>query len=169
MGKANIKIITKTALMAALVFLATYILKIPLLFGYTHLGDCMIFIGVIILGSKRGAFAGGVGAALADLAGGYPQWILPTFIIKFIMAFTMGIFIEKLMPKFKYNYIVGSVAGGIMQIIGYTAVQCFYYGRANAIVNIPPLLLQTVSGIVIAAIFVAILGASGILGKVKTM
>lgn len=169
MEKLSIKDITKTALMTALVFLATFVFKFPLLFGYTHLGDCMIFIGVIILGGKKGAFAGGVGAALADLAGGYPQWILPTFIIKFIMAFTMGIFIEKLMPKFKYNYIVGSIAGGIMQVIGYTAVQFFYYGWANAMVNVPTLLLQTASGIVIAGIFVAVLGASGLIAKVKAM
>lgn len=169
MEKISIKDITKTALMAALIFLATFVLKIPLLFGYTHLGDCMIFIAVIILGSKKGAFAGGVGAALADLAGGYPQWILPTFVIKFAMAFTMGIFVEKLMPRFKYNYIVGSVAGGAVQVVGYTAVQFFYYGWANALVNIPPLLLQTAAGIVIAAIFVAILRASGILEKVKAM
>ena len=84
------KELTKTAVMAALVFVAIYVLKIPGPNGYSHLGDCMILISVLLLGGRKGAWAGGIGAALADLLGGYMQWVLPTFLIKAFMALIMG-------------------------------------------------------------------------------
>ena len=52
--------ITVTAAMAALVFLGTYIFKIPTISGYVHLGDCMILLTVALFGMKKGAIAGGV-------------------------------------------------------------------------------------------------------------
>ena len=46
------KELAMTALMTALIFTATYIIKIPnpATGGYTHMGDCMIFLGVMVLG-----------------------------------------------------------------------------------------------------------------------
>lgn len=46
--------LVKTALMAAIIFVATYAIRIPnpATGGYSHLGDCMIFLGVILLGRK---------------------------------------------------------------------------------------------------------------------
>ncbi len=43
-----------TALMACLVLLATYMIRIPSPFtqGYIHLGDTMIFLSVLVLGKK---------------------------------------------------------------------------------------------------------------------
>ena len=61
----------------------------------------MILIGVLTLGGKKGAIAGGIGAALADFIGGYMQWVFPTLIIKFLMAIVMGLFIEKILPELK--------------------------------------------------------------------
>ena len=53
--------ITVTAAMAALVFLGTYIFKIPTISGYVHLGDCMILLTVALFGMKKGAIAGAIG------------------------------------------------------------------------------------------------------------
>ena len=78
MEKFTVKELTKTAAMAAIVFVLTYTFKIPFADGYTHLGDCAILIGVMVLGRKKGAIAGSIGAAMADLIGGYPHWIIPT-------------------------------------------------------------------------------------------
>ena len=44
------KDITKIAIMAALVFVATFLIKIPSLNGYTHIGDSMVIISALILG-----------------------------------------------------------------------------------------------------------------------
>ena len=63
--------ITVTAAMAALVFLGTYIFKIPTISGYVHLGDCMIILTVALFGMKKGAVAGAIGGGLSDFIGGY--------------------------------------------------------------------------------------------------
>ena len=82
----NTKDITKIAIMAALVFVATYLIKIPSLNGYTHIGDSMVILSAFILGKKEGALAAGLGAALCDLLSGYMQYIIPTFFIKSMMV-----------------------------------------------------------------------------------
>ena len=169
MEKYSVKEITKTAAMAAIVFILTYTFKIPFPNGYTHLGDCAILIGVIVLGRKKGAWAGGIGAAMADLIGGYAQWIIPTLIIKFLMATVMGLIMEKVMPENKINFLVGAVVGGLVQIVGYTAVKIVYYGFAQAMVMTPGLLIQTAVGIAITLVFVSVLRASGILERVKAI
>ena len=74
----------------------------------------MIFLSVLILGTRKGALAGGIGAALSDLLGGYMHWVIPTFIIKYIMATVMGLFIDKIMPNRKGNWLIGSIVGGIV-------------------------------------------------------
>ena len=85
------------ALMACLILVGTSLFKIPVPMtqGYVHLGDAMIFLAVMLLGKRDGALAAGIGSALGDLLGGYAFWMPWTFVIKFLMAFLMGIFIEK--------------------------------------------------------------------------
>lgn len=43
-----------TSLIIALVFIAGMVIKIPTVGGFVHLGDCMVFLSVIVLGKKRG-------------------------------------------------------------------------------------------------------------------
>lgn len=91
MSKSRIPVFT--GLMTALVFLMTYIIKIPVPYtsGYIHLGDSMIFLSVMVVGPFYGAFAAGVGSMLSDLAAGYAQYALPTLVIKALMAMVMGL------------------------------------------------------------------------------
>ncbi|WP_027399972.1 ECF transporter S component [Anaerovorax odorimutans] len=150
----NILKICETGIFTAMVFIATFALKLPIPFteGYTHLGDCMIFISVLLLGWKRGALAGGIGAALADLIGGFGTWVLPTLICKSVMAAIMGIIIEKKLIK-KYPrvlWIIAAVIGGFLQCIGYTITRIILYGTGVAIASIPILILQTGIGIFLA-------------------
>ncbi|MDP4145168.1 MAG: ECF transporter S component [Bacillota bacterium] len=161
------KDLTKMAIMAALVFLGTYFFKIPLINGYVHLGDCMIFISVLILGWQKGAVAGGTGAALADLLGGYMQWVIPTLFIKAIMAAIMGLITERLFPNSRFAWVIGAAVGGVFQIIGYTLVRVPLYGKAFAIAEVPMLTLQTVSGVVLAFVLTTILLQANAIRKLK--
>lgn len=161
------KDITKMAIMSALVCIATYFFKIPSLNGYTHLGDSMIFMSVLVLGWKRGALAGGVGAAIADFLGGYMQWVIPTFLIKISMGVIMGLIAEKLFPNFKYGWIIGATIGGIFQIAGYTLIKIPMLGLAYALSTFPAVTLQTISGVIIASVLVSTLLASGAIRKLK--
>jgi uncharacterized membrane protein len=81
-------------MMIALVFVATYVIKIPIPFtqGYIHAGDAMIFLSAILFGPLIGGLAGGIGSAMADLFGGYAIWAFPTLIIKFFMGYLVGFF-----------------------------------------------------------------------------
>lgn len=162
MERMTVKELTKMAMVTAIVFLATYAIKIPVPNGYTHLGDCMIFIGVIMIGRKNGAIAGASGAALADFIGGYAQWVFPTFWIKFLMATVMGLFVEKIMPSKKNSWLIGCVFGGLVQIIGYTFVDVLYYGFFSAILGIPSISLQTLVGIGITTVFVSVFKNRGL-------
>lgn len=150
--------LTMVALMAALVFVATYIIKIPnpATGGYSHMGDCMIFLAVVIMGRRNGAIAGALGAALSDLLAGAAVWILPTLVIKFIMATIMGTIMLK-DPASRKLQVLGAVAGGIFQIIAYTIVKVFLVGVHPAIASLPNVTIQTTVGIVLFVILASVL------------
>ena len=169
MRDLKIQTLVKTALMMALVYIFTTMFKIPtpLTGGYTHLGDCMIFLAVMILGRKQGTIAAGFGAALADLLGGYVVYVVPTLIIKSIMAFIMGTFVEKLIPKNKINWLFGAVAGGLFQVFGYAVLEVFLYGFAASLATVPANLGQTFTGIVMAAVIIFALSKAHVLDKLK--
>lgn len=106
----NLKALVYTALMTAFVFVTTSIIQIPIPFtgGYIHAGDMCIFVAGILLGPLYGGLAAGIGSALADLLGGYPQWVIYTLIIKTIMGALIGYFAH---PKVKIKpYLIATMA-----------------------------------------------------------
>ncbi|MBQ6554753.1 MAG: ECF transporter S component [Firmicutes bacterium] len=165
--KFTVRELTTMAIVAALVFLMTYTFKIPTPTGYTHLGDCVIFIGVLILGTKKGALAGGIGAALSDALGGYTEWILPTFFIKAIMAIIMGVFVYKLLKNVRFNWLIGAFVGGIAQVILYALVKIPLKGISYVLVSLPTDVLQTVFGIIFAGVIIAALNQSGVIARLR--
>ena len=167
----SLKRITKIAMMAAIIFVCTYTFKVPIAItgGYTHLGDCAIFAGVMILGRKDGTVAAAVGAALSDLLGGFLIWVIPTFVIKGIMAFVMGTVVEKILPEKKGNWLIGAILGGICQIIGYQLVKIVLISPATALATIPTITTQTVAGIIIAAVVITVLQSSKVIYRLQRM
>ena len=85
------------------------------------------------------------------------------------MASIMGIVTEKVFPKLRFGWIIGAVFGGAVQITAYTLVRVPLFGAGAAIAELPMLILQTVSGIVIASVLVSLLKESGIISKVKEL
>ena len=134
-----------TALMAALVFVATYLIKIPnpATGGYSHMGDCM-------------SIAAAIGGALSDLLAGAAAWVFPTLVIKFVMAFIMGTIIGK-NPMASGRQLAGAAAGGIFQIGAYTLVKVVMIGIGPALLSIPNVTIQTGIGIVLFAVLVNVL------------
>ena len=85
--KTKTQKIVMAAMLAALVCVATMIVKIPSpLKGYLNLGDCVVLLSGWILSPVYGFLAAGIGSALADLFSGYVTYAPATFIIKGIMA-----------------------------------------------------------------------------------
>lgn len=90
--RSIVRTLTYGSLMMALVFIATYSIRIPIPFtqGYIHPGDSMIFVASILFGWRFGALVGGFGSALADILGGYAHWAFPTLVIKALMGGLAG-------------------------------------------------------------------------------
>jgi uncharacterized membrane protein len=162
---ATTKDITKIAIMSALVFIATYLIKIPSLNGYTHIGDSMIIISALILGKKKGALAAGLGASLCDLLSGYTQYIIATFFIKAIMVIIICTTVEKLINKTKLAWIIGSIVGCTFQVLGYALFESLLF--TGAIASIPSNIIQSITGIVIAMVLANILEKSNVFEKLK--
>ena len=55
----------------------------------------MIFLAAILFGKRKGAIAGGLGSAMADLLLAYTHWVLPTLIIKALMGYGVGIIADQ--------------------------------------------------------------------------
>lgn len=157
MSDKMIKSMVYTSLLAALVCVATFTIKVPSVVtnGYTHLGDGFIFIAVILLGGKNGAWAGSIGAALADILGGYSHYAIPTFIIKGIMALLMGYIIKKMPQNSKLSWILGAIAGGVWQVVAYYVVGSIMVGSfISTLMDIPGNSIQSLAGIIVSVIFV---------------
>ncbi len=84
-----------SGLFAAFIMLLTLVkLPIPGGLGYIHLGDAVIFAACIITGWYA-IPAAAAGSALADLINGYSIYMIPTFIIKGIMALIVVLLTRK--------------------------------------------------------------------------
>ena len=154
------KKIIVSALMAALVCVATMIVKVPSpLKGYINLGDGIVLLSGWILSPGYGFLAAGLGSAFADLFSGYFTYVPATFIIKGLMAliaFASFNLLSKKIGKI-LAYIVGGVLAEILMIVGYYVFEGFLYGFIPSAVNIPANAVQGVAGIVIGTVLIKIL------------
>ena len=145
------KIVLNAALsgvMAALVFVTTMMIRIPVpaTQGYINIGDCMIFLSALLFGPLVGGFAGGVGSALADLVG-YPSYILYTLVIKGMEGLIVG---SLTTGKNSWRDIPVVIVAGIEMIAGYFIVESYLYGVGSALAELPGNVFQASFGVIIA-------------------
>lgn len=146
----NDKAVKRMALggvMAALVFVMTYFPKVPVPItgGYIHLGDGMIFLAAMLLGPVSIASAA-IGSALFDPIGGYMAYVLPTFIIKGLMAFVAC----KLYKRgSSFRAAPAFVLAEAVMVAGYFVVEMFMTGVPAALGAIGPNVIQGVGGVVV--------------------
>ena len=137
------KEMTLAAVMSALVFIATFVPKVPIPLGYAHLGDAAIFLAVIFCGRRIGIISAVVGSALADLLSGFPIWILPTIIIKAAMAETF----VKLKGR---NFLIAIIMASLVMTAGYTIFGAILYNSlAAGLASTPGLLLKSIVNIIV--------------------
>lgn len=147
--------LTRTALISAIIFILTSFLKLPTATGYVHLGDAAVCTAAVLLPFPLGAIAAALGASLADLAAGYPIWIIPSAIIKAAMTIAFSSRSEKLLiPR---NFLAMGVAVVINAAGYYLAGSVIYGNFAVSLSEIPANLLQGALGALIFVIFAAFL------------
>lgn len=131
--------IVMAGLLAAMVFVATKMITVPLpAVGYGHLGDTMVYLSGIILGPVLGGISAGIGSFLADLFSPYAVYAIPTLIIKFADAFIVGYFYHKSksadsMAKKTSLYSIGVILGGAVMVFGYFAFEAVTAGVGVAV------------------------------------
>ena len=87
MSDKKIRFMVTAAVMAALTYVATTVVRIPApTGGYVHMGDGLVLLCGWILGPWWGGAAAGIGSMLVDLLGGYMSFVPGTLVIKFLDA-----------------------------------------------------------------------------------
>ena len=147
------KRIVMSAMLAALVCVATMIIKIQLTpNGYINLGDGVIILSGWALGPLYGFLAAGIGSALADLFSGFVLYAPVTFIVKGLMAVASYYVIKKLK-----SVIFAAILAEIVMILGYYIFEGFVYGFGTALLSMPGNAIQSIAGIVTGTLLVKML------------
>ena len=171
----NTLIFVTTAMMTAMVMIATTCFKVPNAMGYIHLGDGFVLLAAIILPKKYACFAGGVGAGLADIYGGYAVWAPWTLVIKIVMVLIVQLFFDFLTKRASNGKHIAKIAGipfaeffayvlaVLWTVSGYYIAQGFISGNwAAPIADVPGNVLQAAVGSVIAILVSVTLGKTSL-------
>jgi len=143
-----------SAVMAALVCVATLIIRIPNpMGGYFNVGDVMIFVSALAFGPFVGGIAGGVGSALADFFG-FPQFVFFTLVIKGVEGLLAGLIADR---KSVFRDVVAVVAGGLVMIFGYFITEVYLWGMGGALAEVPGNVGQILVGGVVGIPIVLVL------------
>lgn len=154
MSDKQVKRLTLGGVMAALIFVMTYLPKIPVpaTGGYVHLGDGMIFLAAMLLG-PTGAAAAAVGSALSDLVGGYMTYLIPTFLIKGAMALIACKLYKQ--DSWLSALIAFTLAEAVM-VAGYFLFEAMLYGVPAALGAVGPNAIQGVAGVAVGLLCTAL-------------
>lgn len=152
MKDINTKIITRMAVLMALTTVMTMVIHIPTIGtnGYLNLGDMVVFLAALTLGSKGGFLVGGLGSGLADILLGYSHYAPITFIVKGLEGYIAGKILETKLGQDKP--IIATVIGGVWMAFGYYFAEIFMYGAKAALASIPGNLMQGLLGAVAAVV-----------------
>ena len=164
MGKTtnNVREFVTIGLMSAIVFVATMALNIPNgLGGVLHLGDSMVILTALLIGTRTAALSGAIGMMLFDLmSGAYAFWAPYTFFIKLIMGYIIGKIAfdgNRKGNHWMFN-IIGILIGGIWMIGGYYIAEAMIYGNIAApMAAVPANVIQIAGGAGVAIPLVAAL------------
>ena len=164
MKDAKIRKLVMSALLAALVFVATMVIRIPSpTGGYVNLGDGFVLLSGWLLGPWYGAAAAGIGAMLTDLLAGYTYYVPATLIIKALDAMVAAL-IWRSMGRKRGALIVSGIVGELIMVAGYFGFTALLLGKGlGASLSIPGDLVQGATGIVIGIVLMKLFERSKIL------
>ena len=145
--KNRTKTLVVTSMLAALIFVITFLIAIPVpsTSAYVNIGDSVIYCAGMLVGGPWAAAAAGIGSALADWAFGVPVYIPATLIIKALMGFTCALIMKNgQFPRF----VLACVTGGAIMVVGYGLYEAVFMGGWGYItVTLIPNLIQWAGGV----------------------
>ena len=144
-------------MMAALIFVATYFITLPMAMttGYVHLGDGFILLAAALLGWAA-VPAAAIGSMLADLLGGYVTYLLPTLLIKAAVA---AVAVLAVRAKAEWFRVLGFILAEAVMVAGYFVVEWLFlgYGFAAASASVLGNTMQGLSGVVIGLLLIPLM------------
>ena len=143
-------IIALVALLIALTTVFTLVVRVPVpaTQGYINLSDVAIAFSGLVFGPWVGFAAGGVGAALADLLGGYSQFALLTLVAHGLEGLVIGALGRG--RRSVRGMILAWLPGALVMIAGYLVGEgLFLTGWPAAVTEVPMNALQALVGAVV--------------------
>ncbi|MEI6102199.1 MAG: ECF transporter S component [Eubacteriales bacterium] len=126
--KLTTRKLTTAAVMAALIFVFTFLVHIPIpgtQAAYINPGDTIIYICAFVLGGLPAMFAAGIGSMLADIASQSAIYAPATLLIKGAMGIVCATIMLK--PTFA-KYVLACILGGAIMTAGYAVYDYFMFG-----------------------------------------
>lgn len=152
----HIKLICISAMFAALVFVATFLVKVPLPVGYVHIGDGIVFLASALLPLPYAMVASAVGVGLADLCAGYAIYIPITVIIRILTV----LFFSRKKQMLSWHNIIALAASIVLCAVGYWAFEAIFVYESGiaALAGLPFNIAQSALG---AIIYIIVSKAAG--------
>ncbi|MCP1101168.1 putative membrane protein [Aequitasia blattaphilus] len=166
----KLKKISYSAVFAALVFVATSVIRIPTpgTGGYVHPGDAIVILCGIFLGPIYGGLAAGIGSMLSDLLGGYFVFVPATFLIKGLSAYFIGLICSKYQTHLKTipSLLIAGLINTFLVVFGYFLFEIFLFGTGAALSSIIPNIMQGAMGLFLASVLAPVLKKVPFLRKI---
>lgn len=142
------------ALLAAIIAVCTRFTAFPIpgTAGYVHVGDAFIFLAAVLLPTPYAAVAGALGGALADFMYGSVVYILPTAIIKALMAICF--FGKKEGKLFCTANILRALIAAVIMCAGYYVTEAIMY--KSLVSPLIGIVWNLVQGVFSTAVFIAV-------------
>ena len=146
MGKSRALTVAVAAIMIAVTAVSTMLLRVPIpaTQGYFNFSDVAIYFAAFAFGPWIGLVAGGIGPAIADLLGGFPQWAVLTFLAHGLEGLVAGALGRgKGLKGLVLAWLAGTV---VMMGIYFLGEGLVLTGWGPALAELPPNLLQNLGG-----------------------
>ena len=159
----NAKKLSYTGMFAALIFVVTVFLKVPVASGYVHIGDSLIYLATLIIGPWA-MLAGALGEALADIAGSYLMYAPATVIIK-VLTVVPFLFIKKEDKLLSVKSALMTLPAGLITVGGYFLADLII-DKSYAVVDLPGNVIQALASAVIFIVLAFAFDKSKIKNKI---
>ncbi len=173
MQKTQTNKIAYSALFAALIFVGTQFIRVPLPFGYFNFGDCFVLLSALIIGGPYAVAASAIGSVLADILSGYTLYAPATLIIKSLMVI-VAIAVSRLgnnkSKAVKTVFLViGVILAEILMVSGYFVYDSILYGIAGALAALFGNVMQGIVASVMSVFLITIFERTGLVKYIKSL
>jgi uncharacterized membrane protein len=149
-SRPRVIIIALAAMMIALTTVMTLLVRIPIpaTQGYINFSDVATYFAAFTFGPWIGLITGGIGAGLADILGGYPQFAVLTFLAHGSQGLVAGLLGR---GKGLMGLLIAWVAGTCCMIGFYFLGEWLVLGTGfgAALAEVPANLLQNLVGLAV--------------------